>query len=141
MIDFMKTGSFVIINYLPKNGTYILMPSVTNNYGRFLRLTDIPKLIPFMEMIGQRVMIINNSLNANDLYISGCLNGYGESIDVNSGAGFDNQNDEFYFYSDRRLLAGSVVGMECDWRATDFYANGPTNICIYWNFKFWLGQR
>lgn len=137
VIDFMKTGSFIVFDYLPQNGTYILMPSITNNYGRTLGRRHFAKIVPFLEMVGQRVMVVNNTDN-NDIYISGCLNGYGTIIDANDANYIQRKNDEYYYYLDKKLLTGSIAGMECEWRATGEGASGPPDVCIYWDFKFWL---
>lgn len=136
-VDFTKTGAFIVFDFLPANRTCVIFPSITYNYGRYLSKADIPRMIPFLEQSGQRVFVINNA-GTNELHLAGCFNGYGMSIDVDDSNAWNNRNNEYAYYKDRYLLVGSVAGLECTWRATGNGANGPGDICVYWDFTLCL---
>lgn len=140
-IDFEKTGTFIVFDYLPTNNTCILFPSITYNYGKHLTRSNLDKIIPFLEQIGQKAFIINNAINNstyNSLHIAGCFNGYGMSIDTEHPSSYDNKDNEFAYYQDKYLLVGSIIGLECNWKATGTGSNGPDDLCVYWDFKLCL---
>lgn len=136
-VDFTKTGAFIVFDYLPANRTCIIFPSITYNYGVHLKRADIPKMTPFLEQVGQRVFVINNA-GTNELHIAGCFEGYNMTIDTPDANSYNNKGNEYAYYKDRYLLVGTVAGLECAWKATGAGANGPSNICVYWNFIFCL---
>lgn len=137
-VDFTKTGSFVVFDYLPEeaigNSVYLLFPSVTAHYGAYMTRSKFRKIIPVMELVGSSAIIVNNS-RSNNMYLSGCFIGDGMELDrFNSPVDY-HEDDPTWYYSDRIVLQGGVASLECKWNATGGGANGSSDMYIYWEFN------
>ncbi|MDY3852427.1 MAG: hypothetical protein SO013_06000, partial [Prevotella sp.] len=130
-VDFTKTGSFVVFDFLPQNNVYLVFPSVTRNYGSGMTKERFQNIIPVMEMLGANAVIVNNTRTLN-MFISGCFIGAGMSLDTFDSNSDQHDNDVSYYYKDRYLLPSTVISLECKWNTDGIGANGPGDMYIYW---------
>lgn len=138
-IDFTKTGTFVVFDYLPKSKTVIVMPSITRNYGNYLKRADMDYISKKLEIAGNRVIVVNNA-KKNFANISGCLSykGGGADLDVDvidHRFSQDNRPAEDTHYTTAPIPPGMVAIMDCEIDTWEPYAYGDTKMYMYWKLR------
>lgn len=138
-IDFTKTGTFVVFDYLPKSKTVIVMPSITRNYGNYLKRADMDYISRKLEIAGNRVIVVNNA-KKNFANISGCLSykGGGADLDIDvidHRFSEDNRPAEDTHYTTAPIPPGMVAIMDCEIDTWEPYAYGDTKMYMYWKLR------